>query len=71
MEETTLPYHYINIIVEDGVIMERVNTEFRTHILADGSEIKEKIETIRFRRSSADDIQGAIRKELMKMLKDG
>lgn len=71
MKETTLPYHYINIIVEDGVIMERVNTEFKMHILADGSEVKEKIETIRFRRSSADDIQGAIRKELMKMLKDG
>lgn len=71
MKEITLPYNHINIIAEDGVIMERISTEFKTHILADGSEIKEKIETIRFRRSSADDIREAIRKELMKMLKDG
>lgn len=72
MKKTTLPYHYINIIAEDGVIIEHFSTEIKTHTLADGSEIKEKVETIRCRRSSEDDyIRKAIREELKKMLKDG
>ena len=72
MKKITLPYNHINIIAEDGVLMEHIRTEFKTHTLADGSEITEKIDTIRFRRSSADDcIRKAIREELKKMLKDG